>query len=366
MPLNDRKHFDVIVIGGGPAGSAASRTLAASGIDVCVVDKHVFPRYKLCGGSLTQRSKRIFDRVFGVSWDTVIEAASRGAVFYCKDRFLNSVEDYKDIYFISRHIFDDFLLMQARKCGANLLLGNGLRDINIDTNTVRLESGASLSYKYLVAADGVNSIVARTLFGRPFDKSDMAFGLGMEVPTGGKYQRITEPEVYLGIVKWGYGWVFPKKNTLTVGVAGLHGKNNDLKTKFDNFLKMRFGNIPDAKIIGHYIPFGEYRKVPGRDNVLLCGDAAGLVDPITGEGMAFAMLSGYFAAHSIIDILKNNAHAPALSLYMKNYKEITDVLDRAKMLRWFVFPEIMQKIIISAIPRSKRIARRFMDLIISG
>ncbi|PIV88142.1 MAG: geranylgeranyl reductase, partial [Hydrogenophilales bacterium CG17_big_fil_post_rev_8_21_14_2_50_63_12] len=83
--------------------------------------------------------------------------------------------------------------------------------------------------------------------------------------------------------------------------GGLHAKNPALKKVFHGFLAARFGSVPEGRIKGHYLPFGDYRKVPGRRNVLLCGDAAGLVDPITGEGIAFAMLSGLYAAEAIIE-----------------------------------------------------------------
>ena len=66
-----------------------------------------------------------------------------------------------------------------------------------------------------------------------------------------------------------------------------------MKADFEVFLKNRFGHVPPAKIKGHFIPFGDFRRSPGKGNILLCGDAAGLVEPITGEGIAFAMLSGF-------------------------------------------------------------------------
>ncbi len=313
-------HFDVIIVGGGPAGSAASFTLANSGISVCVVDRYTFPRDKLCGGLLTLRSKKIFDEIFGISWDPVIDMVSRGVRFYYKSNLLNSVEDYKDLYFTTRYNFDNYLLRQSEKAGTNLFLGNAVKSINIKDNSIALGNGTLLTYDYLIGADGVNSIVARTLFGKSFDKSTIAYALEIEIPINDKYKRIDDPEIYFGVVRWGYGWVFPKKDTLTTGIGGLHEKNEDIKKEFLDFLKMRFGEVPEVKIKGNYLPFGNYREQPGGNNILLCGDAAGLVDPITGEGIAFAMQSGHFAALSIIDVLKKNTSMTVLDLYIEKYK----------------------------------------------
>lgn len=357
-----KNHFDVIIVGGGPAGSAAAHTLAAGGIDVCLIDRCIFPRHKLCGGLLTLRSKKIFDEVFGVSWDPVIEGVSRGLFFYQEDHLLNSVRDYRDLYFTQRYNFDNYLLGLARKAKASLLLGNDVRNMDTRERTLTLSDGTMLSYRYLIGADGVNSRVAWTLFGNFFDKATLAYGLEMEVPITGRTQRIVDPEIYFGVVKWGYGWVFPKKETLTVGIGGLHGKTPDLRKRFVEFVKMRFGDTPKAELKGHYMPFGNYRRRPGKDNVLLCGDAAGLADPITGEGIAFAMQSGHYAALSVMEDLKKKRSTGALGLYMKNYGSITRALDRGRMLRNLIFPEISQRLFISVFPKTRSVTRIHMDL----
>lgn len=357
-----KNHFDVIVVGAGPAGSATARTLADGGINVCIVDKHIFPRDKLCGGLLTLRSKKIFDEVFKTSWDSTVEVVSRGVNFFYKDRFLNSVEDYKDLHFTCRYNFDDYLLRQAEQVGTILYLGNAVKDIDINNNTLELVNKAVLTYDFVVGADGVNSIVAKTLFGKSFDKETIAFGLEMEVPITEKYKRIKNPEIYFGVVRWGYGWVFPKKKTLTVGVGGLHKKNQDLKEEFRQFLNMRFGKVPNAKIKGHYVPFGDYRDQPGKNNILLCGDATGLVEPITGEGIAFAMQSGYYAALSIMEALSKHKTMNAFDLYKKRYKKITSVLDHANILRYLIFPKTTEKIFVTVLPRTQSIPRKHMAL----
>ena len=200
------------------------------------------------------------------------------------------------------------------------------------------------------------------MFGRGFDNSTLAYGLETEIPIGGNVPQIVDPEIYFGLVKWGYGWVFPKRETLTVGIAGLHGKNPDLREKFSDFVKMRFGDMPHPEPKGHYIPFGSYRRNPGRDNVLLCGDAAGLADPITGEGIAFAMQSGYYAALSVMENLHKRRSRGALGLYMERYREFTRALGHARMLRNLIFPETSERLFVSVFPKTRSVTRKHMDL----
>ena len=100
-----------------------------------------------------------------------------------------------------------------------------------------------------------------------------------------------------------------------VRIGGVNSKNTNMREKLNDFLKGLFGEIPDAKIKGHFIPFGDYRKVPGAKYTLLVGDAAGLVDPITGEGIAFAMESGYLAAQAIIKSKNEDNGIDVLAIY---------------------------------------------------
>ncbi len=354
--------FKVVVVGGGPAGSAAARTLAAAGVAVCLIDKSEFPRDKLCGGLLTLRSRKTFQQVFQADWSPVIQHHSRGAEFYYQRQKLNSLTDYKDIFFTCRREFDAHLLGLAESCGAKLLLGRQVQAVDTAHSRLTLSDGQTIGYDLLIGADGVNSAVAKAVFGSSFSKERIGFGFELEVPISRVIPLIPDPEIYFGVLDWGYGWVFPKRHTLTAGVGGLLRASPKMRAEFEAFLKSRFGAIPPGQIKGHFIPFGDFRQVPGQGNVLLCGDAAGLVEPITGEGIAFAMLSGFYAAESAREAILTGREKSALALYQKRYAEIADTFRQANRLRRMLFPKLGQRLLAKALPKSKSLVRRQMDL----
>ncbi|MFA6099017.1 MAG: geranylgeranyl reductase family protein [Patescibacteria group bacterium] len=351
----------MIIIGAGPAGSSAAQTLATHGLKTCIIDKATFPRDKLCGGLLTLRSKKIFEEIFKTDLKPAIDFVSRGVRFYYKNRFLNSASDYKDIFFVQRRVFDNLLLDLACESGVTRYLGVGVKTINFDNSNVTLLDGTTLSGKFIVGADGVNSYTARSLFKESFNKENLAYALEVEIPRDEHLENITEPEIYFGVVKWGYGWVFPKRHSLAVGLAGLYRKNFRIDDNFKNFFTARFGiSAPPPK--GHYIPFGNYRRTAGRMNVLLCGDAAGLVEPITGEGISFAMQSGHFAALSIIEASSAGKPQRAYEYYQPRYKNITRIFDHANLLRYLIFPKIAESLFIKALPQTESVPQKHMDL----
>jgi len=358
-----KKHFPVVVIGGGPAGSSAAYTLARRGVDVCLVDKATFPRNKLCGGLLSQRSKKIFAEIFGADWNGTFEFQAKGLHLFLRETMLSRVDDYSDQYLTTRIHFDDHLLKLAASAGVELQLGDGIASIDFGNKACRLQSGVDLTYDYLIGADGVNSVVAKNLFGESFNQKKIALALEIEVDKGRLNRAISDPEIYLGYAKWGYSWVFPRRRTAVIGIAGLHAKNPDLKASFREFLQAQLGEVPDVKIKGHHIPFGDFRKAPGRDNVLLVGDAAGLVDPITGEGIAYAMQSGYMAGLSIAEAVGSERRGDALTAYRARHREIAKDLTTARRLSYLVYHKAGEYLFSKELPKSKELPRKHMDLV---
>ena len=109
-----------------------------------------------------------------------------------------------------------------------------------------------------------------------------------------------------GAAHWGYGWDFPKSGSSTIGIGGVLSRNEDMKGAMAAYLDL-LGQDPTQPVKGHHLPFGDFRRRPGRGAVLLAGDAAGLVDPITGEGIAYALKSGQLAAQAAVQALAEDA-----------------------------------------------------------
>lgn len=359
--LNTR--FDTIVVGGGPAGSAAAHTIAAGGMSVAVVDRAVFPRDKPCGGLLSERSERIFKGIFGQAWGPAIETTANGVVFYHGDRLLSRLDYYGRVYFTSRSHYDTYLLELAAKRGARILQNAAVSSIDPQNCAVFLANHPPLRADFIIGADGVNSRIPKQINCSNRSRRALALGLEIELPRGLLKRPVEAPEIYFGIVKWGYAWVFPKKNSITIGIAGLLKDNRDLKPHFEQFLRQICGYVPNIEFKGHPIPFGSYLRIPGHRSVLLAGDAAGLVEPVTGEGIAFAMLSGRYAAEAVLQAASGGDPNAALGFYLPEYHRITDLLRQAKWMRYLLFPSISEKLFVRVLPGSQTVIKKYMDLL---
>lgn len=352
---------DVIIVGAGPSGTSAAYLLAASGMKVTLIDKCVFPRIKLCGGLLTGRSEKIFHDIFKTSWNPVIEASSNGATLFKKYKYLNSFDNYRPLYFTSRDIFDTFLLELAREKGAQIMQGNRVVSVDQDENSITLSDGKKMFADFFIGADGVMSSVANSLFPHSRDVNKLAVCLETEVPLDLTNDQIKKPEVYLDIVRWGYGWIFPKKRSLTVGVGGIKKYNPDIKKILLDLLRHRFKENLNYQIKAHYLPFGRYLSTPGGKNILLVGDAAGLVEPITGEGIAFALESGKLAAESIIKAANNNNPDSAYIEYKIEYNKLTKILKQANFIKYLFFPKTTAPLFYNTL-RNNNAILRFVDI----
>jgi menaquinone-9 beta-reductase len=356
--MND---FDAIIIGAGPGGSSAAYLLADAGMRVALIDKASFPRDKLCGGMLSERTEKVYRSIFGDHWQDVHEFSCTGAKFFHKDRLLNEVDNYRRIYFATRTALDHHLVQLACARGATLMENTCASSLEMDSGLVRLTSGAAIRGNFIIGADGVVSVVARNL-GYSMRQRKLATGLEIEFPRQGKLADLARPEIYFGVIRWGYGWVLPKKDTLTIGIAGLAGKNHSLQESFHNFLRQVCSHVPDIKWRGHPIPFCNFSLRPGRSNVLLVGDAAGFVEPVTGEGISFAMQSAGYAAHAILDAARSGNPQSALRHYKQRYDPLSRLLKQAEWMSYLVFSNLSEKVFLKALQKSRSMIHRYMDL----
>ena len=316
--LPDRSDYDVIIVGGGPGGSTAAYLLTKFGFHVLIIDKENFPRPKLCGGLLTQKTFRVLNRVFGETESSLADKhilnfrADNYEIFY-KDKPLLKKHSEIPFLFVERRIYDSFLLEKAREAGAEIIEGEKVKAIDLSTTEVVTSTGRRFRSKFIVGADGVNSVVRKELFsagrvdGREWGRN-LATGLEVFINRDETTKAVDHPLVFFGFVRWGYSWVFPNRDVIVAGSGGLNTTNrSDLLKSFHNLLSslnLNEGRV--SRIAGHPIPYGNFLRRPVSENFLLVGDAAGFADPITGEGIFYAQRSAELAAWAIRECAHNN------------------------------------------------------------
>ena len=362
MTPGSTPRYDAVVVGAGPAGSSAAAVLAGAGLRVALVDKSRFPRDKLCGGLLSERCIGAIRASFGSQCVAPIEVTTHGAAIFDRDQPVVRVSQYKPMHFTSRRTFDAHLVSVAAMRGAEVHAGSAVTAVDFASGTVRLGDGRDLQAAFVVGADGAGSRI-RKLLGIPIDRDDFAVGLEAEVARDSVARDVTNPEAYFGIAEWGYGWVFPKRDTLTVGIGGLATRNTDLRARYRELALAAFGRIPSEPLCGSPIPFGNFVGVPGRGSTLLVGDAAGLVEPLTGEGIAFAIQSGWYAAQAIVEAARIHAPERALALYDAGYRSITRAFRDVRLLRGLVFSRLTRRAFLRALEGNERLVRSHMDVL---
>ena len=198
-----------------------------------------------------------------------------------------------------------------RRTGAEVRSGERVLDATETPEGVRVKTAKSeYEARYLVGADGANGIVARCLGLTP--QRRVAVCIEAEVTTGPRVPEAPADEVRIefGAIPFGYGWVFPKGDHLSIGVGGLRDKIGNPRAFYDEFLVDQdlVDAITDEKRKGYIIPiFAGGREPIASRRTLLVGDAAALVDPFLGEGIYYAIRSGQFAAEVIGGALSTEA-----------------------------------------------------------
>lgn len=356
-------HFDVIVVGGGPGGSSAARQLAQAGLSVVLLDKAHFPRDKLCGGLISERSAKLLDRIFGDAIAPSYEHVSNGARIFYGAEPIAHVKDYKPMRLTMRRTFDAALLTSAHASGVDVREGCTVTSIATDRQAVKLETGEMLQADFIVGADGAASRVRKSVLPAAMDKHGFATGIEIEIPRDALHRDCPDPEIYLGCVRWGYGWIFPKKETFTVGVAGLARKNGDLRGACRAFLLKVLGFVPNETLPGCPIPFGNHLKEPGVGNVLLVGDAAGFAEPITGEGIAFALQSASYAAQAIIEARESARPELAAERYFSHCRPLVQLFDDACLFRYLTFSQATQRHFAKLLQSSGSATKRYLEIV---
>ncbi len=360
------EEFDVIVVGGGPAGSSCSSFLAKNNVKVLLLDKAVFPRDKTCGDAISGKSLSILGEL---GWIKDLELLPRGEVsgitFSSPNGTIVDISFPKDSkqginkndkgngYAIRREVYDNFLFQKTKKLTAKTIEGFTVTDVLTENNKVIGIKGISkdkkqieFKSKIVVGADGSQSVVATKLGLNKIDFNHHITALRCYYD-GIKDLRGTIEIHFINSMLPGYFWIFPLENgraNVGVGIVtkDIKDKKMDLKkAMFDAIeneplFKDRFKDAKlSSEVKGWTLPLGSRHKKLTGNGFVLIGDAASLIDPFSGEGIGNAMTSGKFASQTIIKALKeNNFSEEFLTEYETNlWNELEAELKTSYMLQ---------------------------------
>jgi geranylgeranyl reductase family protein len=312
--------YDVTIVGAGPAGSTAAKFLSEKGINVLLIDKEKFPRDKPCGGGL---SKRVLDRFPYIKDKNLIESYSYGGYAISSLKHKVMLKDDNPVgAMIIRKKFDNGLVKIAIDKGTDFKDGKTVENVKISNNEAKiiLKDKSEIKSKIVIGADGVWSVIAKKsgliptkrplgicifdeysvkkeLIDKLFEKEKMCY-------FHFKFQDVL-----------GYGWVFPKKQHLNIGIGKISSdiELSNAKKNLSDLYKDYITTLKKSKIIPENLKVGRLKGgalpvIPLEktycDRILLCGDSSGFVNPLTGEGIYYAMASGEIASKVILESLE--------------------------------------------------------------
>lgn len=294
----------VIIVGGGPAGASCAWRLAADGIPCMLLDRAVFPRRKVCGGALSHRAESLLvgsGMITEAELDGLTLVEHSGLSLWDGDDLLRRWSGPGPaIRLVDRLSFDGFLLNRAAAAGAEVRQGTRVSDADPARRRIALSSGEEIAFSSLVGADGAAGIVRRRLF--PMSRG-RGTGIGLEVfvPLDSMAAVPEELQIRFGILPYGYGWVFPGPEIVCIGagVAASTAPAVMVRDALRELLSTLGVELDREQLMGAPIPSMALHRELGRGDVYLIGDAAGLCDQVSGEGMSHAVESGLLVGRAI-------------------------------------------------------------------
>lgn len=328
---------DILIVGGGPSGSICGIELKKHGLDCIIVDRKHFPRIKLCAGVLTRKSRDVLGEVLGESKTKSLIAATQCSheshlrLWNGKNCFVDC--DFSDkkmipgkwrnddwrFVLVDRQKFDNELLSYYKSLDGKTLEDDALRKIDFAGHNAELASGQVIHFNKLIACDGAFSHTEQLL--KKFDtdfKPKKANALTFEINVDRNDLDIDGINVCFGYVPQTYAWAFAKGEKICIGfcrLPGVHINERETMRRFCNDLGLK--NQDKYPLRAAMIPFDNAMPKPLWNNdIYFCGDAAGLDEAVTGEGIFYALRSGADAAESLIK------HNPELYLTRNRYLQL--------------------------------------------
>lgn len=289
---------DLVVVGAGPAGSSAAYRAARRGMNVLLLEKEELPRMKICGGALSEHAMSFLEYALP---EDLIETECYGARVQYGEANVSASKSERIAVLVSRESFDHFLANKAQEAGAELIHDEA---ISIQETTAGIECvGRNQKYtaRAAIVAQGASGRLIKSV--RPLDGPD-AMGVCLEARVPKDLLPQSRPQkgiidIYFGIARFGYGWVFDHGTYYSIGIGGLRSLVPAPRPAFEDFCRNLSVDPGEIHPRGHLIPCGGLKRRLGMGKILLAGDSAGFVDPFYGEGIAYAIRSGQLAVEAL-------------------------------------------------------------------
>ena len=349
----------IIIIGAGPAGISTAIKLKQNNIDCLLIDAEKFPRNKTCGGGLSQKSIKLIENLLKKKIpNNIINTKTNKFKLTNNNHELCSIELDNNFYLTDRINLDNFLLNEYKSIGGKILENTKLKNIDIKNKKIICSNNKNFNYDILIGADGTNSIVRKYICKNNFKKA-----LGIETFIPIKDLNINKDIIILdiGILKDGYIWIFPEKDYYNIGLATTYNENEKINYQLilKNYLKNNFNYQKGIKIKGAFLPYDKCHNKYYKNNnsIFLIGDAYGLIDPLTGEGIYYALKSGEIISSSIIESINNNKNINLI--YSKKIKALTKQINRIYHLRIKFYK--YRKLILNKISQHTNFIKYYCD-----
>lgn len=336
MQSNER--FDIVICGAGPAGSTCALALGKSGLKVALVEKSTFPRDKICGDALAAYVPKVLNTI-----DPELVKAFEN--FSGKEK-VNTIrivapnESFLDVktkefgHISARIQFDNFLFREVcKRQNVTVFQNTSLSNVVVSENyvTTTFDNGTILESQLIIGCDGAQGVVSKKLTDTKVDLDHNSGAVRAYYRNVSGMQPLTFELHFLQDILPGYFWIFPlPNNQCNVGIGLLSRtiseKKVNLKAKMTEvinevpYIKERFKNAEMiSEIKGFGLPLGSRKVQMSGNRFMLCGDAASLIDPATGEGIGQAMVSGRYAGWHAMECFKKNDFSAA---FMKEYDNL--------------------------------------------
>ncbi len=331
-------NVDAIIVGSGPAGSCCAIECAQKGLKVAVIEKKQHPRVKVCGGGVVKRAYDLFPIDISPAVEQTIYETD--LVWHKSNLSYTASSDSPYVYMVMRSTLDKLLADHAKQLGVQFFENTELTSLSQNEQGITaIANEQAFEAQWLIAADGASGNTAK-LAGWPAYTDNNAPAVEAEVEvTDEAFKRLNRARFDFEAIPQGYGWLFPKKHHLSIGVGCFHfdsKKSASPKTFLKDYyqtLGLKDSDILSVHQKGFVVPLRARPDGFSRGRVLLVGDAAGLADPLTAEGISAAIISGRIAA-STVSSAASAEQAQGMYQQILQQELLTDLHFSAKLSHW--------------------------------